>query len=61
MTGMVVMPTRKTEEIVMSRTKARARVRAQARMQALPQSLEPMLWSIGALLSAAVLYLAWLG
>jgi hypothetical protein len=56
---MVVMPTRKTEEIVMSRTKARARVRAQVRMQALPQSLEPMLWSIGKLLSAAALYLAW--
>jgi hypothetical protein len=30
-------------------------------MQALPQSLEPTLWSIGALLSAAALYLAWLG
>jgi hypothetical protein len=30
-------------------------------VQPLPQSLEPMLWSIGTLLSAAVLYLAWLG
>ena len=58
MTGMVVMLTRKTEEILMSRTKVRARVRAQARMQALP---ELMLWSIGTLLSAAALYLAWLG
>jgi hypothetical protein len=37
----------------------RAQARAQAKAQALPASGIPLLWSIGTLLSAVVLYLIW--
>ena len=38
----------------------RARAQAQAKLLASPQNSQSMLWSIGVLLSAAMLYLAWL-
>jgi hypothetical protein len=57
--GSVVMLTRRREEFAMRYGPGRAGARARARLQALPQSQETMLWSIGALLSAAMVYLAW--
>jgi hypothetical protein len=40
--------------------RTRAQTRAQAKAQALPETGATLLWSAGVLLSAAVLYLAWL-
>ena len=43
----------------MRNPRARARAQADAKAQALPRSWESMLWSIGTLFSAVVLYLVW--
>jgi hypothetical protein len=43
----------------MRNPRARARARAHTKAQALPASRDAMLWSIGTLFSAAVLYLIW--
>jgi hypothetical protein len=42
----------------MRNARARAKVRVKARVSALPQNWDLTLWSIGTLLSAAMLYIA---
>ena len=40
--------------------RTRAQARAQAKVQALPETGATLLWSVGALLSLAVLYVIWI-